>query len=374
MNDVLDQMDAPNPRSSRRRRRWAGVGVALLVILAASLLLPACCCPDRPQTVSTVPRPSPPPPIGRAHFDVPAEAVPADATQAEFHRVHFRVDETIALRIHRLRGEMQDKNAGEPLNFDDKGSFVLRIHYGEIGLTGEGLTDLMNEYLFAYEGAPLRDLSIVVEEGQLIQTGIMHKIIDIPFRMVADVSVTDDGRIRIHPTEIEICNLDGESLMAAFGLDLEEMLDLGGAEGVAAEGNDLLIDALAVIPGMTTEGRLTAVEAHQGELLQIFGTEDEVEWMIPPITDEPNWMFFREGTLRMGKLYMPRAEMQVIDTDPADWFDFFLDYYNNQLSAAMSKNRPDYGLQVYMRDWEDLGAPLRPAERLMPVGTLEPRE
>jgi hypothetical protein len=77
-------------------------------------------------------------------------------------------------------------------------------------------------------------------------------------------------------------------------------------------------------------------------------------------------MYFRNGTLRMGKLFMVTADMDVIDTDPSDPFDFFVDDYNAQLVAGYNRNRPDYGLNVYMRDYEDLGKPLRPGERVAP--------
>jgi len=77
-------------------------------------------------------------------------------------------------------------------------------------------------------------------------------------------------------------------------------------------------------------------------------------------------MFFRDGTLRMGKLYFVRADMQVVDTDPRDLFDFFVDYYNNQLVQGFTRNQPDYGLKVFMRDFEDLGKPRQPGERLPP--------
>jgi len=82
-------------------------------------------------------------------------------------------------------------------------------------------------------------------------------------------------------------------------------------------------------------------------------------------TRELNW-FFRGGTLRMGKLLMVDADMQVADTDASDPLDFFLDRYNDQLVAGFTRNQPDYGLLVYMRDFDDVGKPVRPGERVAP--------
>ena len=99
----------------------------------------------------------------------------------------------------------------------------------------------MNRYVFNYSGAPLKGLVVSLENGHLVQEGIMHKIIDIPFKMTADVSATPDGWIRIHPIKIEICNLNGAALMKAFGISLQKVLTKL-PPGVRVEKNDTLIE------------------------------------------------------------------------------------------------------------------------------------
>lgn len=309
-----------------------------------------------------MPQPTEPPPIGMAHFDVPKDALPAAHTQAEMHNVLFHVDPTISLIIHSLRGEMFDRTEGQPLNFDDKRTFIVRLFRARIGVSGAGLTDLMNHYVFRYEGAPLKNLNVQVHEGRLVQQGVMHKILDIPFEMTADVSTTDEGWMRIHPLKMEICNLDGTKLMKAFGITLDEILKKL-PKGVKVEKNDLLIDPLAILPPPTIEGKLVGVELHENELVQLFEGNANPGTMAPPGLTEKNWMYYRDGTLRMGKLFMVRADMLVVDTDPRDPFDFFVDYYNNQLAEGFTLNQKDYGLHVYMRDYSDVGKPLQPGER-----------
>jgi hypothetical protein len=74
-----------------------------------------------------------------------------------------------------------------------------------------------------------------------------------------------------------------------------------------------------------------------------------------PKPDEKNVMYFRGGTLRMGKLLMIDSDMEVVDLDPADPFSFFIDRYNDQLVAGFERNTADYGLIVHMKDWGKLG-------------------
>lgn len=338
--------------------------VPFLTGAGLALTLFACCCPGRLASDRAM-EPVPTPPVGVAHFNEPQDVVPSAHTQAEMHNVLFHVDPTIVLQIHSLRGEFFDRTEGRPLNFDDKRSFVVKVARARIGVSGRALTDLMNHYVFNYQGAPLKNLRIDVHEGRLVQQGIMHKLIDIPFEMTADVSVTDEGWMRIHPIDIGICNLNGELLMKAFGISLDEILKKIPS-GVRVEKNDLLINPTAILPPPEIRGRLTEIELHENELVQIFDSGETVAALDPPDPKEPNWMFYRDGTLRMGKLFFVRADMQVVDTDPRDAFDFFVDYYNNQLIEGFTRNQPDYGLKVFMRDYSDLGKPRQPGERLPP--------
>jgi hypothetical protein len=51
---------------------------------------------------------------------------------------------------------------------------------------------------------------------------------------------------------------------------------------------------------------------------------------------------------------MSGADLQLIDADPRDVFDFSPARYNAQLVAGYSKNTPAGGLKTYMPDLADL--------------------
>ena len=85
----------------------------------------------------------------------------------------------------------------------------------------------------------------------------------------------------------------------------------------------------------------------------------------------PNYMYYQGGTLAFGKLTMKNTGMEIVDADPSDPFDFFLDY-NEQLVAGYDENLPDHGLLVHMPDHGKLGKP--GAIRDKPkVASLSPR-
>lgn len=295
-------------------------------------------------------------------------------TQVSMRNVNFYVIPNAALRIRRMRGEMRAFNGG-PVVFDDKNSFVIRLIYAEIGLNGNDITTLMNKYIFAYPGAPLKRLKVHTSGTRLVQSGIMHKILDIPFEITADVSVTPAGLIRLHPVKTRILGVDGNSLMKAFGLSLEKILDLSKAKGVTVKGNDLFLDPVRILPPPAIEGHATAIRVDGDELVQTFGTIEAATPLTPPDTSPPGWMFYKGGTLHFGKLLMLDAQMQIVDLRPSEgsFFSFDLDRYKDQLVAGYSRTLPDLGLEVYMLGLDKLPAtgvaarPAVPSTRIAPT-------
>jgi hypothetical protein len=341
------------------------VAFAALILLSL-LLLPACCCVRGPGTPSGA-MVMHVPPIGAEAIADFSEARTKAPTQTQMRNVDFHVDEITMLNIHELRGEMQAKEVGQPVNFDNKLTFIMRVDRAKIGLKSPSLDSLMNRYVFKMPNPPLRELHVTTEGKQLKQEGVIHKIIDIPFTMWADVSASN-GMIRIHPTKISICGINGLGLLKAVGMTLEKMIgkELPHDRGVSAEKNDLLLDPNKMLPPPQVELQLVEVHIEGDELMQIYDAGRHQAPLEPPHPEEKNYMYFRGGTIRMGKLLMPDADMQVVDTDPSDPFDFFIDRYNEQLVAGFSRNQPSYGLLVFMRDFNDLGTPPKAGEKLAP--------
>jgi len=269
--------------------------------------------------------------------------------------VNFFILPAAALRIRTLRGQVRSLRGG-PVVFDDKNGFVIHLDYAQIGLNGDDLTALMNSYIFAYPGAPLKHLKIHTSGSRVVQSGVMHKILDIPFEITADLSVTPEGLIKLHPVKTRILGVNGDDLMRAFHLSLEKILDLSKAKGVTVKGNDLFLDPVRILPPPAIEGHATAIRVDGNEFLQTFGTLDEAPPLPPPDTSPVPYMFYKGGTLHFGKLLMLNAEMQIVDLRPSRFFNFSLDRYKDQLIAGYERTLPDLGLEVYMLGLDKLGA------------------
>lgn len=351
-----------------------GIKILGAVLLVAVLVTALGCCCTR-STQATVYRPAaaraPTPPAAEGQPVVPPGSTSDSLTTVEMCNVHFRLDSTLVLRIHRLKGTMQPRSGRQVIDFGAPRSFLIRLRNAEVGMRPSALRHLLNRYVFGYEGAPLTIHAIRTRDSLLWQSGTLHKVVDIPFEMTARPTVTPAGRIRLHPVSMQICGIPGKGLMRAVGVDLEELLDLRRAEGVYAEGNDLVLDPAAVLPPPAIRGQLTAVRVEDEELVQVFGAPGDTTWRIreqptPPDPAADNYMFYRGGMLRFGKLLMVRADLQIVDADPDDHFDFFLEHYKAQLVAGYSRTLPDFGLKVYMPDYAALGrggSSVRPTDR-----------
>ena len=270
--------------------------------------------------------------------------------------VDFHADSTIVLRITHLRGTVRGRDGG-PIVFDDKNSFTFGLAWAEVAVTARDLGALLNRYVFAFEGAPLRDLDVRIRGAEIEQSGKLKKGLWIPFRIRATVHATDDGRIRLHPTRVRVLGIPAEGVMRWLGIALEDMVSMDRVRGLAVDGNDLLLDPSALLPAPKIEGRVTSVRLNGDRLVQIFGSERaaaDLGRLRAPVAPDGNYMFYRGGTLRFGKLVMYDADLEIVDMDPRDPFRFFLDRYNDQLVAGYSRTLPDLGLAAYMKDLEDL--------------------
>ena len=275
-------------------------------------------------------------------------------TRVQMRNVDFYVDREIPLRIRRLTGTMRSKTTG-PVLFDDKRSFIIAVEAAEVGLTGRDLSLLLNRYVFNYAGSPLRNISITTAGSQIVQKGTLHKVFPMRFEIRAQLSAMPDGRIRMHPVRTEILGLHVDKLMQGLGLALDEVIDLKKAKGASVVGDDIYLQPTMILPPPAIEGRVSAVRVLGEQVVMTFGTSSALG-PIPDSTSQ-NYMFYRGGTLRFGKLMMLDADMQINDLDPADPLKFNIDRYLDQLVAGYSRTLRSGGLNVFMRDIDKLNAP-----------------
>lgn len=276
--------------------------------------------------------------------------------QLEMRNVSLHLDDGIVLAVSRLRGIMVSRAAGAPPVFDDSNSYVLRLQTATMSMDMASLQNLMNRYVFAYEGSPLKDLTVQVEEGRLKMKGKLRKGVEVPFSTTASVSTTEDGRLRLHAESLKALGVPAKGLLDLFGLKLDNVMDIKKRRGVEVQDNDIIIAAGQILPPPEIIGRLAKVSIAGNTLVQVFddASNGRPSALKLPSPSSSNYVYFGGGDIRFGKLTMHEADLQLIDSDPKDPFDFFPAKYNAQLVAGYSKNTPAKGLKTYMPDYGDL--------------------
>jgi hypothetical protein len=292
-------------------------------------------------------------------------------TQVEMVNVNIRLDPDLILHIRYLSGQFLPTRKGQPPAFDDKLSYIVAIDSAEVGISAASMSHALNTYVFSAPDAPLKNLTLTIQGNQIKQAGTLNKGIGLPFEMTGAMSATADGRIRIQPTQVKAAHLPVTGVMKLFGLDMAKLVNTRKTKGVSVEGNDIILDPARMLPPPAMRGRITAVSIQGDEIVQTFGTGRKLH---AGKLSGGNYMWYRGGVLRFGKLTMSDTDMQLIDADPTDPFDFFPDHYQDQLVAGYSKTTATGGLVVYMPDHGKIAKRLSPdlakvkcADRMAPM-------
>jgi hypothetical protein len=266
----------------------------------------------------------------------------------EIRNVNLRTSDAVQLRVRDLRGEVVRSSPANPATLDDARSFRIKVTSGTIAMTGDDLGAFLNANVFAYPGSPIHDLHVELDSGALIQTGTIHKVIDIKFRMRADVSLTPDGRIRVHPT-----HMTDQKLLHTVGLNMSDLIDVKHARGLTIEKDDIIMDALSLLPPPAVEGRLADVRVDGNQLIERFVGDS-----VPAIdTTQGGYLHFRGGLLRFGRLSMSATDLLIESTESHGPFAVNLPRYNQQLVAGFSKTTPTGGLIAHLGRYVSPNAP-----------------
>jgi hypothetical protein len=284
------------------------------------------------------------------------------AVQVQMRNVTYHFQDDVAVHIRQLGGELVPTRVGQIPVFDDRDSFTLHIAAAEITMTPQSLANTLNRNVFAGRDAPIKHIAIRIDKDGLKIQGKVHNKGDISFEAEGKLGATRDGKIRLHADKIKVLHLPVKGLMDLFGVEIADLIKGGKVRGVAAEKDDLILDPEQILPPPHILGKVTEVHLESGSIVQVIGNPPKYPWAH---IAAQNYMAYRGNRLQFGKLIMKETDMVLIDADPKDPFDFYLDHYQEQLRAGYSKITKDFGLRVFMVDFNKLTARrpgVRPSE------------
>jgi hypothetical protein len=287
---------------------------------------------------------------------IPVAARRADGkpvnVQIEMRNVRLHADEGVVIDIARLRGTMTPRVPGKPPVFDDQRSFTIDVDAADMSMDMASVTSLMNAHVFAYQGAPLTNLSVrATDDGRLEMKGTLHKGLSVPFSSKASVAPAGAAGMRVHIESMKAVGVPAKGLLALFGLELDDLVDLKNRRGVEIQDNDIVMQPGQVMPPPELRGTLSKAAVSGGRLVLAYASDRHTAPLTLPDPHAKNYIYFGGGQITFGKLTMSDADLQLIDENPKDPFDFYPAKYNAQLVAGYSKNTPRKGLKTYMPDY-----------------------
>jgi hypothetical protein len=272
------------------------------------------------------------------------------AVQTKMQNVRYHFTESATALIKSLSGELLPAESAEFPVFDNNDSFRVRIGYAEIDIGASDLASVFNSYVFARANSPLKGVSMSIENGQLKIKGKLHDVGTIPFETESTLSPTDDGKILLRTGKVKALHVPVKGIMNLLGVEIADLIKNGKVPGVEARGDDLVLDPSLVFPAPHMEGRVTAIRIEGNTIVLTFGDKNRATKAL----QTGNYMSFRGNRLRFGKLTMTDVDMILIDMDPTDPFDFFLDRYKDQIAAGYSKISSNSALRIFVRDFNKL--------------------
>ncbi len=257
----------------------------------------------------------------------------------------------IAVHVVQLQGEILPTKPGEIPVFDDKNSFTLALSSAEISISCDALARVLNQNVLSASNAPIKDLTIESRNNQLVIKGKLPQKGDVSFETTGVLKVEENGRIRLHTEHLKAAHLPLKGLLDLLGIDIASLINTKKIQGISADKDDLILNPEEILPPPHIQGRVTAVRVQGNDIVQVFGKAQGENFAGK---QTGNYLAFRHGDLRFGKLTMRDSDLIMIDMDSRDPFDFYLDHYQDQLVAGYTKSTPAFGLRAYARDYDKL--------------------
>lgn len=274
-----------------------------------------------------------------------------NSVKAQMHNVTYHFTNNVAVSIRDLRGALFPEGKHQVPVFDDKNSFILHIDSAEIAISTASMANVLNSHVFSRPDSPIKNVSIQIDKDRLKIKGKLHNKGNVPFETDGTLSATPEGKIRVHTEKVKALHLPVKGLMDLLGINVDDLVKNGKMQGIQVEKDDLILDPEQILPPPHIRGKVTNIRLVGDSIVQTYGSSAKAPSQMPVAG---NFMAYSGNQLRFGKLTMSDTDMILIDMDPKDPFDFYLDHYKEQLTAGYTKTTASFGLRVYMRDFNKL--------------------
>ena len=265
-------------------------------------------------------------------------------TRIHAHNLLLRKGPEFRVYVRWLEGRMARARRSVNPSFDDPESFYLDI---QTGVLRANIGDIGNYLNKGLTGSPLRNIKLS-GDGQTVKlNGTLKKVIPLPIELTGELSATNDDRIRIHVTKLNVLKIPFKFVLGVIHVSVSDLFKSKDIEGLEVQENDLYFDTQKLLPPPHIRGHLTRVRVVNPDLEEVFGDAQE---KVESVEEWRNFLRLKGGTIDFGKLTMHGVDLIMIDISKDLWFNLDLTHYQDQLINGFTRVTPDSGLQIFMPD------------------------
>jgi hypothetical protein len=331
------------------RRTALSIAIAVFVLVGVG----AFAWHTRHHHAAAVPQASSSDPAPPASDDGDPEKLP---TLIHAHNVMLHKGPNFRIYVTWMGGQLRRTNPKVYPSFDKPESFVLEIDKGLIRANIGDISKFLNSDL--PPNSPLKNVSLAPDGEDLKLRGTVHKLVPLPVELDGAISPLPDGRIRYHVKKLSVLKLPLKGLMGSFHLQLSDLVNGTGMDGIQIMDNDIIFDTSKLLPPPHIHGRIKEARVRPPDLEVIYGAGEMDQ---QEIGNWKNFLRLEHGTIDFGKITMHNVDLTMIDTSPENWFDLDLVNYEAQMVNGYTRMTAQAGMEIYMPDASE-SAPKQPAK------------
>jgi hypothetical protein len=231
------------------------------------------------------------------------------------------------------------------------------VHNAQVLISPKTLQGMFNESVFNYPGSNLRNLTVGIEkaggENHIKLTGSLKFFLWIPFAMDTNLSVDrKNNTLVIAVNTLKVFGfIPATWLIQLKPFNLDKLLTLPPNHYLTVHHNLMMVKPFGLFPPPRIDGQMSGIYVMPRLIqLQFSGTDPSFSEVPSPAS--ANYIYLQGGNAQFGRIRMLGTQVQVIDSHPANLFQFSLLNYLHYLplskvqlleSGGASLQMPDHG-------------------------------
>lgn len=285
------------------------------------------------------------------------EANPRDSGFAEtllfIENTNFRFVGDIGFYVPKLSVSLLPTDAANPVVFDDPKSFAIKPHQGTAVLSGKQLAALFNDHVFAFAGAPLRNMSLSTAQNELTLVGELNRRGKwAPFTMKGPMALEGNNILWYSPKKVIVAGDDATKILQAASVELDDLLkvDTGSVKLI---GSRIRIDANAVFPPPALDLKITSANVEARGLVLEFNSGTQPAFPAKPM-DRASYIVAKGGDVKFMRAMPVGVMAQFISTEAGQELDFNLYSYRDQVEQGWIQVAEDGTIFGFLRNYNGL--------------------